>query len=105
MASVQGIHLLAKGSRAEARRIAPDIQQHQRLLVGPNTLYGAGVYAWHPVYLPKYLRHWPQVLFEIDDVMVVDLMQDDGAPRGFFVIPGAIGSYVTVHVVEVVNVW
>ena len=47
MALVQGIHILAHGDKAEAGRIAIDIQQHQRLLVGVNSVYGVGVYAWY----------------------------------------------------------
>lgn len=104
MASVQGIHLLAKGSITEARKIALDVQQHQRLLVGPNAWYGAGAYAWHPTCLPEYLWYSPQVFFEVDDAMIVDLMRDNGTPRGFFLIPGLIGNYVTIHVVDVINV-
>jgi hypothetical protein len=38
MALVQGIHILAHGDKAEAGRIAIDIQQHQRLLVGVNSV-------------------------------------------------------------------
>ena len=47
MALVQGIHCLAHGDKTEARRIVIDIQQHQRLLVGTFSVYGAGAYAWY----------------------------------------------------------
>ena len=104
MALVYGIHILAKGDRAEARRIAPDIQQQQRLLVGLNTWYGAGAYAWHPNRLPDNLRNLPYVLFEINDAVIVDICRHDGTPRGFFRIPGDIGSYVSISVVEFVSV-
>ena len=105
MALMYGIHILAKGGKAEALRIAHDIQQYQRLLVGSNTWYGAGAYAWHPSRLPDNLRNWPHVLFEIDDAVIVDICRHDGTPRGFFRIPGKIGSYVPIVVVEFVNVW
>ena len=42
MALAQGVHILAHRQKSEARRIAVDIQQHQRLLVGTNTMYGEG---------------------------------------------------------------
>jgi hypothetical protein len=45
MALIQGIHILGKTDKTEARRIAIDIQQNQRLLVGTNTMDGAGAYA------------------------------------------------------------
>ena len=104
MALVYGIHVLAKGDRADALRIAQDIQQHQRLLVGPHTWHGAGAYAWHPDRLPDNLRNLPHVLFEIDDAFIVDICRRDGTPWGFFRIPGNIGSYVSISVVEFVNV-
>lgn len=102
---VYGIHILAKGSRSEALRIAPDIQQHQRLLVGPNAWYGAGAYAWYPNWISDNSRNLPHVLFEIDDAMIVDICRHDGSPQGFFRIPGEIDSYVPISVVEFVNVW
>ena len=105
MALVRGIHVIEKGNELEARRVAPDIKQHQRLLVGINTLYGAGAYAWHQNCLPSYRRNAPQVLFEIDHSAINDLFRRDGTPRGFFLIPRDIGSYVTISVVEISNVW
>lgn len=48
MALVQGVHMLAHGDKTQARRIAIDIQQNQRLLVGTSSVYGAGAYAWYP---------------------------------------------------------
>ena len=90
---------------AEARRIALDIQQNQRLLVGSNTVYGAGAYAWHPHCMPRNLDNWPQVLFEIDDKTIIDICMRDGTSRGFFRIPGPIGSYVDIHVLAFTNVW
>ena len=104
MTLVRGIHLLAHGSKIEARRVARDIQQNQRLLVGPNTVYGAGTYAWHADHIPENLMDWPQVLFEVDDRAIIDIYTG-GEHRGFFVIPGAIGTYVSIHVVEFRNLW
>ena len=75
MALVQGIHCLAHGNKTEARRIAQDIQQHQRLLVGTYSVYGAGAYAWYAERLPDTLCDWPQVLFDIDDKAIVDVCQ------------------------------
>ena len=103
MALVQGIHILAHGDKAEAGRIAIDIQQHQRLLVGVNSVYGVGVYAWYRDYLPSNLHNWPQVLFEIDDSNIVPIRKRDGTALGFFRIPGAIGSYVSIHVLALIN--
>lgn len=105
MALVRGIHLLANGNRTEARRVALDIQQHQRLYVGSATTYGAGAYAWHEDCLPKNLQNWPQVLFEIDDDKIVNVCRRNGTPLGFFRIPSDIGSYVSIDVVEFINVW
>jgi hypothetical protein len=105
MARIQGIHLLAHGDRGEAQRIALDIQQHQRLLVGTNTMYGAGAYAWYADQLPQNLQDWPQVLFEIDDDAICEIRRRDGTSLGFFRIPGTIGSYVCIHVLTFTNVW
>jgi hypothetical protein len=106
MAMVQGAHLLAHGNRMEARRIAADIRQHHRLLVGTTTLYGAGVYAWHPHRMPPYVAVGPHVIFEIDEKAVVEIRyRTTGVSRGFFLIPGAIGEYISVHVLAFVNVW
>jgi hypothetical protein len=102
---VQGVHLLAHGDKVEARQIAMDIQQYQRLLVGPNTIYGAGAYAWYPDRIPRNLQDWPQVLFEIDDKAIIDIRKRNGTSRGFFRIPGDIGSYVSVRVLAFANVW
>jgi hypothetical protein len=103
MALVQGIHILAHGNKAEARRIAVDIQQNQRLLIGTNPVYGAGAYAWYPHTMPSYLAMWPQVIFVIDDKSIVPVCKKDGTPLGFFRIPGSIGSYVSVVVQTFVN--
>jgi hypothetical protein len=105
MALVQGIHVLAHGNKVEARRIARDIQQNQRLLVGDKTVYGAGAYAWYPNHMPNYLQNWPQVLFEIDDNAIIGVYRRNGISRGFFRIPGAIGNYVSIHVLAFANVW
>ena len=95
MARIQGIHLLAHGDRSKAQRIALDIQKHQRLLVGTNTMYGAGAYAWYADRLPQNLQDWPQVLFDIDDNEILEVRRRNGESLGFFRIPGPIGSYVT----------
>lgn len=84
MARIQGIHLLAHGDRAKAQRIALDIQKHQRLLVGTNTVYGAGAYAWHVDRLPQNLQDWPQVLSDIDDNAICEIRRRDGTSLGFF---------------------
>lgn len=102
---MQGIHILAHGNKVEARRIAQDIQQYQRLLVGQNTVYGAGAYAWHLDRVPGNLEDWPQVLFEIDDKAIIEICKRDRTSLGFFRIPGAIGSYVEIHVLTFTNVW
>lgn len=67
MALILGVHIIAKGNREMARDIARDIVEHQRLLIGSNTMYGAGVYAWQEEFLPVHLADQPQVIFEIDD--------------------------------------
>ncbi|SRR6266487_3056188 len=103
MALVQGIHCLAHGDKTEARRIVIDIQQHQRLLVGTFSVYGAGAYAWYAERLPEKLRDEPQVLFEIDENAVVDICKRDGTSMGFFRIPGAIGDYVRIQVLAFNN--
>lgn len=106
MATIRGIHCLAHGDKAEARQIALDIQQHQRLLVGTNSVYGAGAYAWYIQTIPLSLRlQWPQVLFEIDEQRVVPVCKRDGTPLGFFRIPGPIGNYVQITVLEFANLW
>ncbi len=63
-----------------------------------------GVNAWHHYRLPANLRDWPQVLFEVDDKRVVEIYRRDGVSRGFFIIPGMIGDYVSSHVVKFLNV-
>ncbi|WP_089943442.1 hypothetical protein [Candidatus Entotheonella palauensis] len=99
MALIQGIHILAHGSVTRAREIAEDIQQYQRLLVGTNTAYGAGVYAWHLDRLLDYWKDAPLVLFEVDDGTIYNYSQ------GFFRIPGRIGDYVSIRVLSFRNVW
>jgi hypothetical protein len=103
MTLVQGIHLLAHGNKTEARRIATDIQQNQRLLVGTNTMYGAGAYAWYAHRIPSKLQNWPQVLFEVADNAIIDICTRNGISRGFFRIPEAIGNYVSIHVLAFTN--
>lgn len=103
MALIHGIHILAHGDKTQARRIAIDIQNNQRLLVGTASVYGAGVYAWYPNTLPRYLSIWPQVLFEIDDTVIMPICKRDGTSMGFFRIPSPIGSYVTIAVQAFVN--
>jgi hypothetical protein len=103
MALIQGIHLLAHGDKVEARRIAEDIQRYQRLLVGTNTVYGAGVYAWYANRLSETLQDWPAVLFEIEETEVVPVVTRAGVPRGFFRIPGRIGDYVRIQVLTFTN--
>jgi hypothetical protein len=100
MALIRGIHCLAHGDKGEARRIAEDIRQHQRLLVGENSWGSAGVYAWYTEELPPYLHEWPQVLFEIDDQRVVPIgvALPGGRLRRYFRIPGRIGEYVSITV-------
>src|SRR5262245_49690999 len=103
MALIRGIHCLAHGNKEEARRIAEDIQQNQRLLVGTNSIYGAGAYAFYAEHLPEPLQDWPQVLFTVEDTMIVDVCKRDGTSLGFFRIPGAIGDYVYIHVLTFNN--
>jgi hypothetical protein len=68
MALVQGIHILAHGSKLEARYIANDIQQHQRLLIGPHAWSGAGAYAWFADRFPDKLQHEPRVFLKLTTV-------------------------------------
>jgi hypothetical protein len=103
MALIQGIHILAHGEQIEARKIAQDIEQYQRLLVGHTTAFGAGAYAWHLDCVPGDLQDWPQVLFEIDDTEIIEIHRRDGEPLGFFRIPGEIGSYVSIRVLAFIN--
>ena len=106
MALIEGIHILGHGDKGEARRIAPDIQQYQRLLVGTGELYGAGAYARYPPALPANLQDAPQVLFHIDEMQIIPICdRKTGTPRGFFRIPGAIGDYVTIQVLQFKNLW
>ena len=102
MALIRGIHCLAHGDKGEARRIAEDIRQHQRLLVGENSWGSAGAYAWYAEELPPYLHEWPQVLFEIDDQRVVPIgvVLPGGRLRRYFRIPGRIGEYVSITVLD-----
>jgi len=103
MAHIQGIHLLAKGGKSEARRIAEDIRRYQRLLVGTGSAHGAGAYAWYKEHLPRELYNWPQVLFEVEESSIAPICNRDGASRGYFRIPGVIGSYVRIHVLAFAN--
>src|SRR5262245_13268965 len=103
MALVQGIHVLAHGDKGEARRIAEDIQQNQRLLVGSNSTSGAGAYAFFADCLPASLHDWPQVLFTVEETMIVEVCKRDGASLGFFRIPGTIGEYVPIQVLTFNN--
>ena len=105
MAIIRGVHILAHGQKGLARQIALDVQQNQRLKVGTATVYGAGAYVWHPDRMPKNLRDWPQVVIEIDDGLIKDVCDSKtGESHGFFIIPGPIGSYVNVRVIEFVNI-
>lgn len=105
MAIIRGVHILAHGQRDLARQIALDIQQNQRLLVGSATVWGAGAYAWHVDRMPPYLLDWPQVIIEIDDSLIKNVCDSKtGLSYGFFLIPGSIGNYVNVRVIEFVNI-
>ena len=103
MSIVQGIHGLAHGDKTEARRIAEDIQRYQRLLVGTGSARGTGAYAWYTEHLPRNLQDWPQVIFEIDDTVVIPICKRDGTSLGYFRIPGVIGNYVSIHVLAFAN--
>jgi hypothetical protein len=105
MALIHGVHILAHGERTEARRIAVDIQTYQRLLVGRNSMYGAGAYAWYQYRVPLHLHPLPQVLFLVDDTKIEPVCKRDGTPLGFFRIPGPMDSYVDIMVVSFTNVW
>jgi hypothetical protein len=105
MAIVVGIHVLAHGSKLEARRIAQDIQQHQRLLIGPHAWSGAGAYAWYVDHFPDYLRTEPYVLFEVDDSNTVPIITPKGTALGYFRFPGIIGDYVSIRPIAFINVW
>jgi hypothetical protein len=102
MALIRGIHCLAHGDKSEARRIADDIRQHQRLLVSENSWGSAGAYAWYADELPPYLREWPQVLFTIDEQRVIPfrVTLPGGQVRHYFRIPGQIGDYVPITVLS-----
>jgi hypothetical protein len=103
MAIIQGIHILAHGDKMEARRIAVDIQQNQRLLVGSASWFGTGAYAWYIGHIPSRFHDAPQVLFDIDDQRVVSAHTPHGVSLGFFLIPGEIGGYVTTRVLRFLN--
>src|SRR5262245_5255350 len=105
MALVQGIHVLAHGSKVEARVIAVDIQEHHRLLIGPGAWSGAGAYAWYADRLPDYLHPEPQVLFEVEDFNIIPITTPNGMALGYFRIPGVIGDYVSIRPLAFVNVW
>lgn len=99
MALISGVHVIAKGDRRMAREIARDIAEYQRLLIGSNTMYGAGVYAWQEEFLPAYLVDQPQVIFEIDDSRILPV----GTRQGCFRIPGRVNDYVNVRVLRFAN--
>lgn len=104
MALVQGVHILAHGDKAYAPVIAVDIQRHQRLLIGPWAVDGAGAYAWHPHLLPPGLQKEPQVLFAVDDSRIIEVRRRrDGISRGYFRIPGSIGDYVSITAIAFRN--
>ncbi len=105
MTLVRGIHILAHGNKTEARNIAVDIQQYQRLLVGQNAWHGAGAYAYYVDQLPDNLRDWPQVLFEVDGTKIIRCTTPRGTALDFFRIPGPIGEYVSIHVIAFLHVW
>jgi hypothetical protein len=104
MALIRGIHIIADGEPERARLIAEDIRQNERLRIGPGAVFGVGAYAWYEERLPNKARTLPQVLFEVDDSDIEDLFSPDGTKRGFFLIPGAMGFYVTIRVIELLNV-
>jgi len=105
MALIHAIHILAHGDKTEASHIAEDIQRHQRLLVGGGAWSGTGVYGWYPEQLPDYWRDKPQVLFEIDDQEIVPIRTwiPGQGWRNYFRIPGAIGEYVSIRVLALMN--
>lgn len=103
MASIRGIHVLAHGNKTEARRIAVDISHNNRLYVGTTSFYGAGAYAWYAEFLPENLQDWPQVIFEVDEESIERVLSRQGIPYGFFRIPGNIGEYVSIHVLQFRN--
>ena len=105
MALVDGIHILAHGDKAEAQRIARDIEVYQRLRIGTWSFYGAGAYAYYVDTLPPRLREEPQVLFRVDETRIVAVRTRHSTSMGFFRIPGPVGSYVPVMVIAFRHLW
>lgn len=105
MALIEGIHILAHGNKIDARRIAVDIQQYQRLLIGTWSVDGAGAYAYSSHLLPPILQNEPQVRFTVDDTRILEVRKRDGTSRGYFRIPGPIGAYVSITVIAFRNLY
>lgn len=105
-----GAHRIDKGTFSS--QTCAQIVNNGGLLVGTNTAYGAGVYAYYPDKIPRRFRGDPFVVFEvppqirtgrvIKDIYVVGVSTVAGETR-FFMLPGAMGNIVQVAILGFIN--
>jgi len=95
-------------------QVCQQIVANRALLVGPNTFYGAGVYAYYVDHVPSAFRGDPFVIFQVaptqrsmDVRHVVIQGQRSGSLSSpgsrFLVLPGAVGSLVSVVILGFIN--
>ena len=90
-------------------QICRQIQQHNTLVVGPGTMYGAGVYAYYSDRIPVRFREDPLVVFQAVPVRArielatMTLRRGTAPDIHFFVLRGTIGAAIPVAVLGFVN--
>jgi len=94
------------------RHICEQIQRSSALVIGPNTVYGAGVYAYYPDRIPRNFRRDPFVVFQALPMAALSEVADVfiyGGPYAsdvrFFVLRGTrtTGNAIRVAILGFVN--
>jgi hypothetical protein len=103
-----GVHLINHGDFDVA--ICRAIQQSQSLRVGPNTMYGAGVYAYYVDRVPIRFPGSPFVVFQplpargLIEITEVYLSGMQGKSDScFFLVRGPVGSMIHMAILGFVN--
>lgn len=103
-----GVHRINKGTYDQFT--CNQIYQQQQLLVGSNTMFGAGVYAYYHNAVPSEWRDDPHVVFqplpnraELHISHIILPGTNYSPDSRFFVLPAPCNSYVKIAVLGFVN--